>query len=141
MTKLKFIVSPFYSEESFQDKTTGFVFRKTESPYIVSLNDKRLQGIKEGLRKNFLIPYDRETLEFITKNDISPMQPKKEALVEVEAVAENTDVEEVVAIPVVEEVPTAVAVEEDVLAVANELLIEEDNTKKTRQRKKKATAK
>lgn len=79
MTKLKIIVSPFYSEEGYKDEVTGFVFRKTDSPYIVTLDDDRLKGIKEGLRKNFLIPYDKETLEFIAKNDLplTPLEPSK----------------------------------------------------------------
>lgn len=99
MTKLKIIVSPFYSKEGYEDKVTGFVFKKTDSPYVISLDDERLRGIKEGLRNNFLIPYDKDTLEFITKNDLpltslEPSSPvvtePKEEVEEVEEEQENS---------------------------------------------------
>lgn len=124
MTKLKIIVSPFYSEESFEDKTTGFVFHKTDSPYVISLDDARLGGIKEGLRKNFLIPYDKPTLEFITKNDLplTPSEPSK-------PVASKPEPE------IEQESSTEVQEESEVSPV-----VEEEKTKKNRARKKKEVA-
>lgn len=95
MTKLKIIVSPFYSEESFEDKITGFRFHKTDSPYVITLDDERLEGIKEGLRKNFLIPYDKTTLDFITTYNLSDIiAERSKAVVVEEKPAEEKLVEE-----------------------------------------------
>jgi hypothetical protein len=95
MKELKVIVSPHYFEEEFQDKVSGIVFKKGRSISVhsIDIEENLLSGIQSALRKNVLLPYDRETLEFVNGNNIAedetPVQP--EVIEPVEEVVEPVE--------------------------------------------------
>jgi hypothetical protein len=96
MTELKVIVSPYYFEEELTDEVTGLTFRKGYGVevYSISLEENKLSGIQGLLRKNFLLPYDRATLEFVNGKNIAKEEVKVEAPVKIEEpVKEELEVE------------------------------------------------
>lgn len=85
MKELKVIVSPHYFEEEFEDKVSGITFKKGRSitVYSIDIEENKLSGIQSALRKNVLLPYDRETLEFVNgKNIAKDEEPAKPEVIE-----------------------------------------------------------
>lgn len=90
MKEIKVILSPHYFENEFVDEVSGIVFRKKNglATYSISLEDTQLSGIQSALRKNILLPYDKETLDFVNgthfAKDEKPVVEEKPVQVEVE---------------------------------------------------------
>ncbi|MGH1263326.1 hypothetical protein ACQVWE_13575 [Bacillus cereus] len=87
MTELKVIVSPHYFEEEFEEKVSGLTFKKGRSiiVYSIDIAENKLAGIQSALRKNILLPYDKQTLEFVNgKNIAKDEEPAKPEVVEPE---------------------------------------------------------
>ncbi|MGG1071140.1 hypothetical protein ABE178_15070 [Priestia megaterium] len=100
MKELKVILSPHFNKDEFKEEVSGIVFHKVNGVecYAINLEDTKLSGIQSALRKNILLPYDRQTLEFVNGNNIAqdekpieevqpepekPAEPVKEEPVEV----------------------------------------------------------
>ena len=76
MKELKVILSPHFNKEVFKEEVSGIEFHKGNGlggivTYTIDLQDNKLSGIQSALRKNILLPHDRETLEFVNNNNIS----------------------------------------------------------------------
>lgn len=118
MKEIKVIVSPHFNEEEFEDKVSGITFKKGTGVtiYSIDIEENKLSGIQSALRKNVLLPYDRQTLEFVNGNNLAK--------------------DEVVA-PAKEEVKEEV--QEDVVLEAKEDEVEEPVKKTRKPRTKKET--
>lgn len=100
MKEIKFFVSPHFSEEVFEDKVSGKVFKKTDNitVYSLKIEEDKMAGLMEGFRKNFLFPYDRQTQKLVNELKAPAAKPEVNA-----PVVEDTP--EI--IPLAEEAPVA----------------------------------
>lgn len=92
MKTLRVILSPHFYEEEYDEAVSGITFKKGNGAnvYSIELSEARLTGIQTALRKNILLPYDAETLEYVNGKNIV-----QEEVVEVaEEVVIETAVEE-----------------------------------------------
>ncbi|MDA1616343.1 hypothetical protein PDK03_07000 [Bacillus cereus group sp. TH204-1LC] len=92
MTELKVFVSPHFSEEEFEDTVSGLTFKKGRSINVHSIDiaENKLSGIQSALRKNILLPYDKQTLEFVNGKNIA--KDEEEVKPEVVEPAEKEEV-------------------------------------------------
>lgn len=91
MKELKVILSPHFNKDEFKEEVSGIVFHKVDGVecYAINLEDTKLSGIQSALRKNILLPYDRQTLELVNGNNIAKDEtPVKEVQPEPEKPAE-----------------------------------------------------
>ncbi|MEC2373870.1 hypothetical protein P9X07_08910 [Bacillus thuringiensis] len=88
MKELKVFLSPFYFEEEFEEEVSGILFKKAGehsissiSVHSIDIEENKLSGIQSALRKNILLPYDKQTLEFVNGNNIAedeePVKPEE----------------------------------------------------------------
>lgn len=84
MKELKVMLSPGFSEEEFEDVVSGITFRKGRNIEVYSINieEHKLSGIQSALRKNILLPYTRETREFVNGTNFAKEQELKQEEVE-----------------------------------------------------------
>ncbi|MGE7726800.1 hypothetical protein [Bacillus cereus] len=94
MTELKVFVSPHFSEEEFEDTVSGLTFKKGRSINVHSIDiaENKLSGIQSALRKNILLPYDKQTLEFVNGKNIAKDEEVVEPVEKEEVVIEAAEV-------------------------------------------------
>lgn len=93
MDKIKVILSPNFSENEYYEEVSGITFRGglEGELHCISLGENKLTGIQSALRKNILIPYDKETLDFVNGNDITaPEEPEPLNVLSVASVSNIT---------------------------------------------------
>ncbi|PFB64469.1 hypothetical protein COK00_12160 [Bacillus cereus] len=96
MKELKVMVSPHFSEEVFEDKVSGLVFEKGRSVIVhsIDIEENKLSGIQAALRKNILLPYDKQTLEFVNGKNFAKDEAPVEPVVVEPVVEAKAEVEE-----------------------------------------------
>ncbi|MEK1829072.1 hypothetical protein AAAC51_07935 [Priestia megaterium] len=97
MKELKVMLSPGFSEEEFEDVVSGITFRKGRNIEVYSINieEHKLSGIQSALRKNILLPYTRETREFVNGTNFAKEQEVKQEEIKQEAPVEEVKEEPV----------------------------------------------
>lgn len=80
MKTIHVILSPHFSDDHFHEEVSGITFkagRENVEIHHIDLKEHRLTGIQDALRRNILIPYDKETLEFVNGSNISGPEETK----------------------------------------------------------------
>lgn len=95
MKELKVVLSPYFFEDTFTDEVSGIVFRKGNGAEIhtINLEDEKLTGIQSALRKNILLPFNKESLDFVKENGFADLQKEVKEEVQQEVVAEEVEEE------------------------------------------------
>lgn len=80
------MLSPHFSEDIFVEEVSGIEFRKTTGieVHAISIAEEKLSGIQSALRKNILLPYDKETREFVNGNNFAKVEEPAPVKVEAE---------------------------------------------------------
>lgn len=87
------MLSPHFNEEVFVEEVSGIEFHKTIGieVHAISIDEGKLSGIQSALRKNILIPYDKETRDFVNGNNFAKVEKPAPEKVEVEVKEEVTE--------------------------------------------------
>lgn len=89
MKTLKVFLSPSFFYDEFYEEVTGTKFRKGRGIEVhnIDTDGLDLSGIQSALRKNILLPFDNETRDFVSQNNLQKpaevAEPAEEVKVEV----------------------------------------------------------
>lgn len=108
MTELKVFLSPHFSEEDFVEEVSGITFKGGRKIQIhsIQLEEEKLVGIASAVRKNILLPFDKNTRKYMEGFKAEAPKPADKEVEEVKEVkAEEPEAEVVLEAKEAEKAP------------------------------------